>query len=175
MPLLVIIGPSGAGKSTLVRKLIEDTRIQLIPTWTTRPRRSDEQNDIEHIYTSDEDFDQQQFLAQVPMFGLPYRYGLPKFTVSDDVISVVMLRAPLIEKFRRIAPDFKIYEIDAPFADISNRLTERERHGEPTGSRLHSYETEVTLGESIADRVFHNNSTPDKLYHDIITALSEDF
>src|SRR5215210_1953237 len=96
LPLLVIIGPSGSGKSSATRLLVNRGLVRVHPTWTTRPRRSDE-----HFGSPEH-----RFVDDVTLFGLPYRYGLPPIRRSNDLrADVVMLRAPLVERFRRVVTD----------------------------------------------------------------------
>src|SRR5436305_590449 len=81
-PVVVFIGPSGSGKSTVVRELASRGLVTVHPTWTTRPRRADEQQgSLEHRFVSDGEFDELCrrgcFIETVRLFGLPYRYGLP--------------------------------------------------------------------------------------------------
>lgn len=175
MALLLIIGPSGSGKSTMLRALATDRRIQIIPTWTTRPKRDDEADDIEHIYVSDETFDAQKFIAAVEPFGLSYRYGLPFFTVTDDKLTIVMVRAPQVAEFKHGFPEAHVYQIEAPYALTADRLGWREAAGETNGSRLEDYTKERTLGRTLADRVFVNNQTPEILLTNFTAALQTDF
>src|SRR5205085_11400244 len=102
-PVVVVIGPSASGKSTLVRELHRLGLVDVRPTWTTRPIRPDEADgSLEHRFVTDAEFDRLKnagfFLDTVEMFGLPYRYGLPRSTARTT--EVVMLRAALVERFR---------------------------------------------------------------------------
>src|SRR3954451_2133494 len=102
-PVVVFIGPSGSGKSTVVRELADRGLVTVHPTWTTRPRRQDEQaGSLEHRFVSDAEFDRLCergfFLETVTLFGLPYRYGLPPVGSprATGALDAVMLRAPLV-------------------------------------------------------------------------------
>jgi len=125
IPILVIIGPSGAGKSTLIRKLFEDNIIKINPTWTTRPKRIEDSDlGIEHKFVTESEFDKKSsenyFLEEVSLFGLPYRYGLPKiFKSTPNKISLVMLRANLLHLFSKHYDNFIVYQIEDSFHELS--------------------------------------------------------
>src|SRR4051812_28800945 len=113
-PVVVFIGPSGSGKSTVVRELADRGLVTVHPTWTTRPRRADEQQgSLEHRFVSDDEFDElcrrKFFIDTVSLFGLAYRYGLPPLddgsagatspALHAAPVDAVMLRAPLVDRF----------------------------------------------------------------------------
>ena len=70
---------------------------------------------------------------------------------------------------------FSFYEIVAPDEVVAERLGEREKEGELTGSRLGDYIHEILLGQKIADRTFHNTSTPEVLFRNVVAVLNKDF
>lgn len=175
MPLLLIIGPSGTGKSTLLRGLDSELNINIVPTWTTRPPRGDESNDSEHIYATDDEFDAQSFVATVEPFSLPYRYGLPVFRLSNDTLTVIMMRADQAAQLKSRFSDAIIYQIEAPYSAVSDRLAARESSGETSGSRLDDYEKEQAAGRQIANRVFQNDQSPASLHNQVVASLKIDF
>src|SRR3954468_10651500 len=126
-PVVVFIGPSGSGKSTVVRELADLGLVTVHPTWTTRPRRPDEQQgSLEHRFVSDDEFDRlcrrKFFIDTVSLFGLPYRYGLPPLSNPSsgpaDPVDAVMLRAPLVDRFAEHVGAVTVYQI----ADTDDRL-----------------------------------------------------
>jgi guanylate kinase len=165
-PLLVIIGPSGSGKSALVRHLAGLELLTVHPTWTTRPRRPDERfGSIEHRFVDPATFevlaDAGFFLDTVELFGLPHRYGLRPIWPSDgDRLDTVMLRAPLVERFRRLVdrPTYVVAVEDDP-ARLEARLVARGTTGEELRHRLADNDLEVRLGRSVADLVVVNDRT----------------
>ena len=178
--ILVIIGPSGAGKTTVIKRLFDDGLIVLTPSWTTRPPRPGEAElGIEHYFTSEEEFDEKLahnfFLETVSMFGLPYRYGLPKVKSAKlPKVSLVMLRASLINLFDKHYSNYIIYQIEDNLSNVEKRLFDRKEKGEALGTRLDDYHKEVELGRKLANRVFVNTSI-DNLYEKIKKAISLDF
>lgn len=124
---------------------------------------------------SEDEFDQQTFIAAAQMFNLPFRYGLPQIIDRPDTVSIVMLRASLITHFRTLYPDCTIYQIEATYDEVKSRLLLREQSGEASGDRLTDFETELTLGRQLADRIFVNDSSVEQLYQDIVAKLHKDF
>lgn len=179
-PLLVIIGPSGAGKSTVIKRLYDDNLIVLTPTWTTRPPRPGEiELGIEHHFASEKEFaeklSENYFLETVTMFGLSYRYGLPEINKSKlPKVSLVMLRASLIDLFNKYYDNYIIYQIEDNLSNVEKRLLDRKEKGEALGTRLDDYLNEVKLGQKLANRVFVNTSI-DKLYEEIKSSIKLDF
>src|SRR5437762_485324 len=113
-PVLVVIGPSGSGKSTLVRRLAERGVVTIHPTYTTRAMRPDESRPgaaPEHVFCSEAEFDHLEraghFFRVAQPFGLPFRYGLPRFSPRHrpgGAIDCVMLRAPFVAELAGLVP-----------------------------------------------------------------------
>lgn len=179
-PLLVLIGPSATGKSTLGRVLQERGIIELTPSWTTRPLRTDEQVlKSEHIFCSEKEFLEKEqagfFLKTVSLFGLHYRYGLPKVTVPEgSKIPAVILRAPLLDMLKEHYTNAVIYNIESEYSTIQKRLQERKSQGDNTKGRLEAYYAETELGRTWANRTFVNTQF-DNLFDAVTTALRVDF
>lgn len=179
IPYLVIIGPSGVGKSTVVRQLHREQIITINPTWTTRAPREDEQDEIEHHFASEEEFETKKiagfFVDTAQLFGLPYSYGLPTLQPSSlSRPSLVMLRATLLAPFQQRYPHTVIYHIEDTIDRIKERLDTRVIHGESPGSRLDDYRSEVELGRKVAHRIFINTDKDD-LFNNIRRSIVEDF
>jgi guanylate kinase len=168
--LLVVIGPSGSGKSSAVRVLARRGIVRVHPTWTTRPRRPDEANgSLEHRFVDDATFDSLAdsgaFQDTVRLFGLPHRYGLPPITPSTDgLVDVVMLRAPLVERFdRTVGPPRTVVQIEDGHARAAARLLARGTPAAEVFARLADNRREVTAGRAVADHVLVNDGTVDDL------------
>jgi guanylate kinase len=178
--VLVIIGPSGVGKSAIVRELVDIDLIDLTPTWTDRPPRSEE-NELEHAFVTSERFDQlveEDFFSHPPLtfFNLPYRYAVPKLRMPrPDQTPAVMARIsarPLIDK---LYPNRIFYQIEAPYKLVASRLEERAQTGDQLGSRLTDYDIEISQGREVARRTFMNDGPLSSVLRQIIDAISEDF
>jgi guanylate kinase len=129
-PLLAIVGPSGSGKSSLVRDLARRGEVQVIATFTTRPRRPDEPSDCpDHRFVTEEEFAEfaqsGTFMATGALPGLPYRYGLPKLCRRAGPIPAVVLRAFVASELARRVPGLLVYQIEDRPDRIYPRLIER--------------------------------------------------
>ena len=83
---IVLSSPSGAGKTSISKKiLIEDKKIALSISCTTRPRRVGEKNKKDYIFINDLNFEkikkEKAFLESAKVFG--YHYGTLKKTVEN--------------------------------------------------------------------------------------------
>ncbi|MEY2426366.1 MAG: guanylate kinase [Actinomycetota bacterium] len=176
--IVVIIGPSGSGKSSVVRELHARGVVEVRPTWTTRSPRPDEwSGSPEHRFVSEADFDQLAahgfFLASTTMFGLPARYGLPAQGCASG-IEVIMLRASLVEQFRRFEPAFLVYQIEDDAHRVEERLSQRGTGDAELHARLADNGRELVAGRRVADRVFVNDRSIAALCDDITAALAAD-
>jgi guanylate kinase len=52
--VILVVGKSGSGKSSLINRLCERTNLTALQSYTTRPKRSESDND--HIFVSVEDY-----------------------------------------------------------------------------------------------------------------------
>jgi guanylate kinase len=137
---------------------------------------------IEHVFVSNKEFtnkvSEDFFLEEVELFGLPYRYGLPKIsnpTHQGEEIPTIMLRAPLLPLLSRHYKNYVIYQLEDAYDRVLGRLNEREKMGEQQGLRLKEYDKEVAVGHQLADRVFINNKTIDELVERVADAIEIDF
>lgn len=85
-PLLLLVGPSGSGKTTIANKLEKDYGLKQIRSYTTRPKRNE--NEDSHIFITEEDFMiLKNLMAYTEYNG--YRYGATLQQVEDCDIYVV--------------------------------------------------------------------------------------
>ncbi len=179
--ILIIIGPSGAGKSTILNRIMEQTdKVKIHPTYTTRPKRKNEiSNYNEHIFISENKFDElektNEFIEVIKLFGLPYRYGLKKLKLDENKVNIVMLRQSVLGLMKRHYPKSTIYQIEADYELIKDRLNERINEGDDIGSRLIIYQDEVNKGRKFASRIIKNNSLIEKASYDLMNYLKIDF
>ncbi len=180
-PVLAVIGPSGTGKSSVVRELRDRGLIEITPTWTTRPRRTGEdESDLNHVFVSEAEFARQErdrfFLGTATLFGLPYRYGVPRLRKPPPgQVPVLLLRAAAIGPLPELYPNYLIYQIEDDAKRVAERLREREQAGEDLGRRLADYASEITSGARLASRRFENRTTVEALAEEIAITMRQDF
>jgi guanylate kinase len=54
--MIVIVGPSASGKTEVVKYMTKDMGYQKIPTYTTRPMRVNEINDVDYHFITESEF-----------------------------------------------------------------------------------------------------------------------
>lgn len=180
-PFLVVIGPSGAGKSSLVRELDRRGLVTVTPTWTTRPRRTDEAQDTtEHRFVTAQEFEDLEkagfFLEVVELFEPSHRYGLPPVSAPPQgQIPTVMLRAGLVPLIAKHYSSPVIYQVEDECERVRERLEQREGGGEGSASRLEGMATEIELGRKHAFRAFVNAGDVADLVDQVERSLRVDF
>lgn len=87
--LFILVGPSGSGKNTLMDHVMERVpELEQQPTMTTRPSRTDEQEEREHYFVSEERFSEairNRELLEHEKVHLKYYYGTPRQPVADAI------------------------------------------------------------------------------------------
>jgi guanylate kinase len=89
--LIIISGPSGVGKTTVVRALLEisELPLQLSISATTRDPRGDEQDGVDYIFLSQQEFAERRengdFLECCEVFGRGHWYGTLKAPVAASL------------------------------------------------------------------------------------------
>jgi guanylate kinase len=152
-----VIGPSAAGKSTLAGAFVA-TRpdYQLVLTHTTRPSRPGESGS--HIFVSDQEFDQTDFLGTLKIFG--WRYGLPAW--QGTATPLLVLRQGALDQFGALFSRFKVIQVEAPVEVLMARLARRETSLNSAGQAASegsnradpaALSTEIALGRRAAGRI----------------------
>lgn len=139
--LVVISGPSGCGKSTLVRRLVEDARVRLSVSATTRAPRSGEVAGRDYHFLERAEFealrDRGGFLEWAEVHG--ELYGTPRSEVAADPArpaEVVLLDID-VQGFRIVRasghPALSIFIVAPSMAELRARL---EGRGTETRERI---------------------------------------
>ncbi len=179
-PALIVIGPSASGKSTVVRELQQRGVVHVHPTWTTRPRRPDENaGALEHCFVREATFDSLAaagfFIGTVTLPGLPYRYGLPHLTLNAfGPVDTIMARAPFLDRLDEFVPCDLVYQIEDTPERARLRLVARGCDEAEIAARLDAHTEEANAGRALARRVFRNDSTVTELANAVADALQTD-
>lgn len=89
--MLVVIGPSASGKTQIVNHLIQDYGFHKLVTYTTRPMRVGEVQDIDYHFISQASFEekyQQHFFLETVYYNQNY-YGTAYSDLSEDKVVII--------------------------------------------------------------------------------------
>lgn len=163
--MLCIIGKTSSGKTSIVDKLISLHGYRQVVTYTSRPMRKGEKQDITYHYITEEEFKQkiqEGFFAEwktyITEFGVWY-YGtaLEDLEKADDK-SVIILTPDgyrdVISKTSKKPTSVYIY---ANNATIKKRLIERGDDKDEAKRRLLHDNSDFRGLETEVDRIVYNN------------------
>lgn len=84
--IILLVGESGSGKTTVANLLEEKYGMKELPSYTTRPKRTD--NEIGHIFITDEEFNQLNNICAYTEFD-GYRYCATSEQVDNSDVYVI--------------------------------------------------------------------------------------
>jgi ribose 1,5-bisphosphokinase PhnN len=160
---LVLIGPSGAGKSSLALELSHRGVVEVVPTWTTRPRRPDEPlGCVNHRFVDPFTFaaaeQRGMFAGTLELFG--HRYGLPLLVAGPHGRRpAVVVRAVALGELRRRYRELEVVQVEAPPERIRATLAARGTTTTEFRRRFACLDEEVLAGRVLADHVVVNDTT----------------
>lgn len=130
--LFVISGPSGTGKGTICKELLEDERMKISISMTTRQPRQGEVDGKDYFFVSQGEFqkiiEERGFLEYAEVYG--NFYGTPKMEVMDmmnegiDVILEIDIQGALQIKDAYPEAIF-IFILPPSMAELRKRITGR--------------------------------------------------
>lgn len=98
--MIILLGKSASGKDTVVDNLIHNYGYKKIITWTTRPMRPGEKQDLTYHFTDDEDFEEkieEGFFAEWKkynsVFGTWY-YGTAVQDITNNSNNKIIILTP---------------------------------------------------------------------------------
>ena len=142
--MLVLSSPSGAGKTTLSRKLLESqTNLVLSVSATTRPRRSNETDNVDYRFLTVGRFERMladgAFLEHATVFD--HRYGTPKAAVMDalgagrDVLFDIDWQGTQQLKERAREDLVSVFVLPPTHAELERRLRVRAQDSDDVVAR----------------------------------------
>jgi len=152
-PLLIVLsGPSGVGKDAVLNYLKKsESPLKFVTTMTTRPRRHNEQDNIDYHFVSKEEFEKllqnNELLESANVYG--NWYGPPKEPIRqalkqgcDVIVKVDVQGAATIKK---LAPEAVFIFLMPPSIDeLATRLTQRYTESpESLATRLQAADNEL--------------------------------
>lgn len=168
--MLILIGKTASGKNLVRDQLVEKYNFSPIITYTTRPKRKGEKQDITYHFISEEEFKQkidEGFFAELKSYitneGVWY-YGssLEDIENADDK-SVIILTPQGYRDIKEKLPDKNIaciylYE---NINTMRKRLSKRGDDHKEVGRRIKSDLEDFKNFESEADKIVYNNDGTD--------------
>ena len=152
-PLLIVLsGPSGVGKDALLKRMKELGKpFHYTVTATTRLPRANEEDGVDYIFVSDEQFKRMVEQGELLEWALVYgnSYGVPKAQVrralskgKDVIIKTDVQGAATIKS---LAPEaIFIFLMPPSIEELERRLKERKTEsGGPLGLRLRAAQEEM--------------------------------
>ncbi len=131
--LLVLSGPSGSGKDAVLTRMKElDSPFEYIVTVTTRPKRTNERDNVDYHFVSRESFQKMiehgNLLEWANVYG--NRYGVPKQAVKealdggqDTIVKVDIQGATTIRKL--LPQAIFIFLVPPSMTELATRLKQR--------------------------------------------------
>ena len=122
--LFLIVGASGTGKTILVSQLENLHNLSPIPSYTTRPPRSD--SEYGHIFVNDEAFTQLKNIVAYTLYN-GYQYGATSEQVDvHDLYVIDPSGVDFFKKAYRGKKQIKVIYIKSPIHTREQRMLERD-------------------------------------------------
>ena len=164
--MICIIGKTASGKTSIVNKLVKLHNMKQIITYTSRPMRKNEKQDVTYHYISEYEFKQkilEGFFAEWKTynteFGVWY-YGtaLEDIEAADDNSVIILTPAGYKDVIKRISKNkmTSIY-IHADDSTILKRLKSRGDNEDEAVRRLNSDNIDFEGIENEVDCIIHND------------------
>lgn len=154
--IVLLVGASGSGKTTVAEILENEYGLKQIQSYTTRPRRRDDERG--HIFVTDDEFDQLEDFVGFTNFN-GYRYAATAQQVEENDIYVIDPAG--VSYFRNAYHGSKqpvVVHIYADRQTRENRMRFRGDSEEAIQSRLVNDETAFRFVD--ADQVVVNMDDP---------------
>jgi guanylate kinase len=136
--IFLLAAPSGAGKSTIVKRVIFLSDLEPIVTYTTRERRADEVEEVDHHFVTTEEFERMKSAGELAesqtIFG--HQYGSSRNRLESAIERGVDLISDYdvlgSEALANLYPENVVtIFVWVPPEVLRQRLI--DRHGEDTG------------------------------------------
>ena len=167
--MVVIIGKTSSGKDRIVKELISKHGFKKIITYTTRPMRKSEKQDVTYHFIPEEDFKQkinEGFFAEYKSYDTEFGkwyYGTALEDLEKAGSKSVIILTPdgyrdIVGKLSNKPISIYIY---ANIATIETRLIERGDNEKEAKRRLDHDNEDFKGIENEVDRIVYNNDGTD--------------
>ena len=134
--IFVISGPSGVGKDTIMEEIsLNNSKIHIAITATTRPPRSNEANGINHFFYTTSDFKKLINNNNLLEWAFVYNnyYGVPKSEIYDHPNDKIFIRVDVqgAKRLKEILPySTFIFIMPESHSDLKHRLQLRHENSD---------------------------------------------
>ena len=168
MIILCLIGKSTSGKTFVRDKLVKEHGYKSLVTFTSRPPRKNEKQDITYHFISKEDFEQkieEGFFAEWKKYdteqGVWY-YGTALADCYDaDDNTVVILTPDGVRDLQAIETHMAVIYLYSNLNTIKQRLSIRGDNQKEVERRMKADINDFNGAEMLADRIVYNNLSDD--------------
>ena len=163
--MVIIMGKTSCGKDTVVNELISKYGLRKCVTYTTRPMRDGEKQDITYHFITEDDFKQkirENFFAEYKSydteFGIWY-YGVALEDVenADDKTVIILTPDGYRDVIKKVKNKPKSIYIYANNSTIKERLINRGDDPKEAQRRLEHDNIDFKGVETEVDKIVYNN------------------
>ena len=163
--MLVIIAKTSSGKDTVVNELISKHGFRKCVTYTTRPMRDGEKQDITYHFITEDDFKQKiredfftEYKSYDTEFGIWY-YGVALEDVenADDKTVIILTPDGYRDVIKKVKNKPKSIYIYANNSTIKERLINRGDNPKEAQRRLEHDNIDFKDVETEVDKIVYNN------------------
>ncbi len=168
MIILCLIGKSASGKTFVRDKLVKECGYKSLVTFTSRPPRKNEKQDITYRFISKEDFEQkieEGFFAEWKKYdteqGVWY-YGTALtdcYDADDDTVTI--LTPDGVRDLQAIEIPMVVIYLYSNLNTIKQRLSIRGDNQKEVERRMKADIKDFNGAEMLADRIVYNNLSDD--------------
>jgi len=166
--ILCLIGKSASGKTFVRDKLVKECGYKSLVTFTSRPPRKNEKQDITYRFISKEDFEQkieEGFFAEWKKYdteqGVWY-YGIALtdcYDADDDTVTI--LTPDGVRDLQAIEIPMVVIYLYSNLNTIKQRLSIRGDNQKEVERRMKADIKDFNGAEMLADRIVYNNLSDD--------------
>ena len=180
--MICILGKTASGKNAIIEKLQKEYGYKRIVTYTTRPMRDGETQDVDYHFIGKTDFIQMierdelaEWKVYESAFGQWY-YGVAKKDIDNDPDKILIITPA---GYRDITDSLghkpKSLYIYANNATIKNRLRLRGDNEDESKRRIEQDNKDFKDMIFLADKIVYNNEEDDldDVVHKVIEVLDE--
>lgn len=168
MIILCLIGKSASGKTFVRDKLVKERGYKSLVTFTSRPPRKNEKQDITYHFISKEDFEQKiekGFFAEWKKYdneqGVWY-YGTALTDCYDADDDTVMILTPDgVRDLQTIEIPMVVIYLYSNLNTIKQRLSIRGDNQKEVERRIEADIKDFKDADTLADRIVYNNLSDD--------------